>query len=84
MKETVIKSLYPDNNENATDKSSLGALDHGSALYANYIDQRLRELCALPPDQKYQRPNEDLSFLDTAPKSIAAVFGRKKLVSIII
>ncbi|WP_340620288.1 lipase family protein [Xenorhabdus siamensis] len=79
FKETIMQSLYPTNNENATDKGHLGAFDHGSALYADYIDQRLRELCALLPDQRHQRTSEDLSFLDTAPSSIGAMLGREKI-----
>ncbi|PHM69126.1 phospholipase A1 [Xenorhabdus kozodoii] len=74
-----MNSLYPNNNENPADKGVLGALDHSSTLYSSYIDQRLRELCALPPDKKPQRSSEDLSFLDTDPTSIAAIMGRKKI-----
>ncbi|MBE8597961.1 hypothetical protein [Xenorhabdus sp. BG5] len=54
-------------------------LDHSSALYAEYIDKRLRELSTLSPDKKLQRKQEDLSFLESEPHSIRAVFQRKKI-----
>ncbi|MDE1476628.1 lipase family protein [Xenorhabdus bovienii] len=79
FRQQEISSLYPDNNENSADKGGLGALDHSSTLYSRYIDQRLRELCALPPDKKFQRPNEDLSFLESEPTSIRAMLDRKKV-----
>ncbi|WP_338804368.1 lipase family protein [Xenorhabdus griffiniae] len=79
FRQQEISSLYPYNNENSTDKGGLGALDHSSTLYSRYIDQRLRELCALSPDKKFQKPNEDLSFLESEPASIRAILDRKKV-----
>ncbi|CBJ80630.1 putative lipase protein [Xenorhabdus bovienii str. Jollieti] len=65
-------------NENPTGKRGTGLFDHSSTLYAEYIDKRLRELCSLSPDKKLQRKPEDLSFLESQPNSIRAIFQRAK------
>ncbi|WP_237388355.1 lipase family protein [Xenorhabdus sp. Sc-CR9] len=77
-REQEIRSFFQ-GDENPTGKRGTGLFDHSSALYAEYIDKRLRELCSLPPDKKLQRKPEDLSFLESEPHSIGAVFQRKKI-----
>ncbi|WP_258087419.1 lipase family protein [Xenorhabdus bovienii] len=77
-REQEIRSFFQ-GDENPTGKRGTGLLDHSSALYAEYIDKRLRELCTLSPDKKLQRKQEDLSFLESEPHSIRAVFQRKKI-----
>ncbi|MDC9580709.1 lipase family protein [Xenorhabdus sp. PR6a] len=77
-REQEIRSFFQ-GNENPTGKGGTGLFDHSSTLYAAYIDKRLRELCAFSPDKKLQRKPEDLSFLESEPHSIRAVFQRKKI-----
>ncbi|MDE9430213.1 lipase family protein [Xenorhabdus bovienii] len=79
FRQQEMNSLYLENNENPADKGGSGLFDHSSTLYASYIDQRLRELCALPPDKKLQRSQEDLSFLESEPRSIRAIMEREKV-----
>ncbi|WFQ78346.1 lipase family protein [Xenorhabdus sp. SF857] len=77
-REQEIRSFFQ-GDENPTGKRGTGLLDHSSALYAEYIDKRLRELCTLSPDEKLQSKQEDLSFLESEPHSIRAIFQRKKI-----
>ncbi|MCP9268957.1 lipase family protein [Xenorhabdus sp. XENO-1] len=77
-REQEVRSFFQ-GDENPTGKRGTGLLDHSSALYAEYIDKRLRELCTLSPDKKLQRKQEDLSFFESEPHSIRAVFQRKKI-----